>query len=128
MNSSFAASHLQALQPGDADYATLIELATPHVRKATGLALTLKVDELDRQGDWAFLRAQMRTADGRRPDWSASAYAEQAAVGSMSDTYAALFKRKDDAWTLVAETVAPGDVAWEAWPQEYGAPASLFGY
>lgn len=128
MNSSFAQSRLQALQPGDADYAILLDLATPHARKATGLALNLKIDELDRQGDWAFMRSQMRGADGRRPDWSASVYAEQAAAGGMSDTYAALFKRNGDRWSLVAEAVAPGDVAWESWPQQYGAPASLFGY
>ena len=125
---SFAQPRLQALNAADADYRAVLDLAVPQARKATGLALNLRVDELDRLGDWAFLRAQMRGADGQRPNWSASAYAEQAAAGSMSDTYAALFKRAGNGWTLIDEAVAPGDVAWESWPQDHGAPAELFGY
>ncbi|MEI2457015.1 hypothetical protein ABU614_04180 [Lysobacter firmicutimachus] len=129
MSTSFAQIQLQALQPGDADYAHLLATAQPRAEQAVGLPLQLQVDRLDRLGDWAFLLSRMRTPDGSRIDWKRSEYAEQAAAGAMSERYAALFKRDEQGpWRLVAQAVAPGDVAWESWPQEFGAPASLFGY
>ena len=128
MSTSFAQAGLQALQPGDADYASLLALAQPRAEQQVGLPLQLQVDHLDRQGDWAFLLSRMRAPDGNRIDWKRSEYADQAAAGAMSERYAALFKRDDGQWRLIAQAVAPGDVAWETWPREHGAPASLFGY
>ncbi|MBX9401397.1 hypothetical protein K4L06_08745 [Lysobacter sp. BMK333-48F3] len=128
MSTSFAQVRLQALQPDDADYAPLLALAQPRAEQAVGLPLQLQVDHLDRQGDWAFLLSRMRAPDGNRIDWKRTDYAEQAAAGAMSERYAALFRRDDGQWRLIAQAVAPGDVAWETWPQEHGAPASLFGY
>lgn len=128
MSTSFAQVRLQALQPDDADYAPLLALAQPRAEQAVGLPLRLQVDRLDRQGDWAFLLSRMRAPDGNRIDWKRTDYAEQAAAGAMSERYAALFRRDDGQWRLIAQAVAPGDVAWETWPREHGAPASLFGY
>lgn len=127
MNSSFPQTTLQALQPGDADYAAILEAARVPAEQTLALPVALHVDSLDRYGAWAFLLAQLRAPDGRRLDFPRTPLAEQAAAGGLSDVYAVLLKQGDAQWRIVAHVVGPGDVAWESWPQEYGAPAALFG-
>lgn len=127
MNASFAQPSLQALQPDDQEYAEVLDIARPVAEQALGLPVKLQVDTIDRHGDWVFLLSQMRAGDGGRLDLSGTAYAEQQAAGSMSDVFAVLLKRDGETWKVVAKAVGPGDVAWETWPQEYGAPGALFG-
>ncbi|WP_226467648.1 hypothetical protein [Luteimonas panaciterrae] len=127
MNSSFPQTTLQALQPDDADYAAILDVARIPAEQVLTLPISLHVDSLDRYGAWAFLLAQLRAPDGRRLDFSRTPLAEQAAAGGLSDVYAALLKQEGAQWRIVAHVVGPGDVAWESWPQDHGAPAALFG-
>lgn len=127
MSSSFPKTTLQALQPGDADYTTILDIAHAPAEQALALPVALHVDSLDRYGTWVFLLAQLRAPDGRRLDFSRTPLAEQAAAGGLSDVYAVLLKQEDAQWRIVAHIIGPGDVAWESWPQDYGAPAALFG-
>jgi hypothetical protein len=127
MNSSFPQTTLQALHPDDADYKIILDTARVPVELTLALPVALHVDSLDRYGAWTFLLAQLRAPDGRRLDYSRTPLAEQAAAGSLSDVYAALLKQEEAQWRIVAHVIGPADVAWESWPQDYGAPAALFG-
>lgn len=31
-------------------------------------------------------------------------------------------------WSVVTHVIAPTDMAWLSWPNEYGAPAEIMGY
>jgi hypothetical protein len=37
-----------------------------------------------------------------------------------------LLQKKNGAWSLAATALCPTDVAWVAWPENYGAPQELF--
>lgn len=106
--------------------AALLAAARAPVRAALGKAPKFQVDQLKRDGDWAFLLATMQEADGRPFDFAGTKLADAARHGAVSRTYAALLRHKAGGWEVVAKAIGPSDVAWEDWPQRYGAPASLF--
>ncbi|WP_150125444.1 hypothetical protein [Sphingomonas sp. LM7] len=106
--------------------AALLEAARAPVRAELGKAPKFRVDQLHREGDWAFLLATMQEADGSPFDYSGTPLGDAAKQGFVSRTYAALLRHKAGGWEVVAKAIGPGDVAWEDWPKRYGAPAQLF--
>lgn len=127
MHSQFPHTTLQALHADDADYVAILDIARVPAEQMLTSPIALRVDSLDRYGAWAFLLAQIRTSDGRDFDFSRTPLAEQAAAGGLSDVYAMLLRHEDAQWRIIAHVIGPGDVAWESWPRDYGAPTALFG-
>ncbi|NIJ22167.1 lambda repressor-like predicted transcriptional regulator [Sphingomonas naasensis] len=107
--------------------AALLDAARAPMRAELGKEPKFRVDRLNRDGDWAFLLATMQEADGRPLDFAGTPLAEAAKQGMVSRTYAALLRHRPGGWEVVAKAIGPSDVAWEDWPQRYGAPAKLFG-
>ena len=106
--------------------AALLEAARAPATKELGKAPKFRVDRLEREGDWAFLLATMQGPDGRPFDYRGTPLAEAAQQGFVSRTYAALLRHGAGGWEVVAKAIGPGDVAWEGWSKQYGAPAALF--
>lgn len=80
-------------------------------------------------GDWAWVIGTLKTPDGAALKFADTTYAAAEAEGFIDpggSTYA-LLKREGGAWTVTRFVVAPTDMAWLTWPQEYGAPAALLG-
>ena len=106
--------------------AALLEAARAPVTKELGKAPKFRVDQLRRDGDWAFLLATMQDADGKPFDYRGTPLAGAAGQGFVSRTYAALLRRGPGGWEVVARAIGPSDVAWEGWSKQYGAPAAVF--
>ncbi|WP_143703861.1 MULTISPECIES: hypothetical protein [Luteimonas] len=92
MPAVFAQSTVSPQQPGDAGYVELLQAATAPVRDAFGDTVRVEVERLDRLGRWAFLQGSLRGADGGRPDYAGTPFAERAAQGGMSEVYVALLQ------------------------------------
>lgn len=92
MQPAFAQSTVAPQHPGDPGYDTLLDAATAPVRSQFGAAIRVDVERLDRLGRWAFLQGVLRDADGSRPDYTGTSYAERAEQGGMSDVYVALLQ------------------------------------
>ena len=107
------------------DRAAILDAARAPAELALQVAVRFQVQRFAVDGDWAFVHAALRDEAGRRLDLSRTPLKERAAHGAASGDYAALLKRQRGAWKVVANAVGPTDVAWETWPAEYGAPASL---
>ena len=105
----------------------LLDTARAPVSAKLGKTPVFKVNRLVREGDWAFLLADMQEAGGRALDYAGTPLAADAKEGAVSNAYAALLKRDGSGWTVVATAIGPGDVAWAGWSGKYGAPAKLFG-
>jgi len=90
----------------------------------TTKSVALTSDTIRTEGDWGWVIAQPQNVD-----WSQTKYAEQAAEGMLDGdgTTYALLQRENGVWIVRAFAVGPTDIAYAAWPQEYGAPASLMG-
>lgn len=92
MQPVFAQSTVSPQRPGDPGYEALLQAATEPVRAQFGDAIQVEVERLDRLGQWAFLQGTMHGADGGRPDYAGTPWAERAAAGGMSDVYVALLQ------------------------------------
>ncbi len=108
--------------------AALLDAARAPATKELGKAPKFVVEQLRRDGEWAFLLATMQDADGKPFDYRGTHLAEAAQQGFVSRTYAALLRRGSDGWHVVVKAIGPSDVAWEGWAKQYGAPAGLFGH
>lgn len=106
--------------------AALLDQARAPAVKALGKPVLFRVKRLRRDGDWAFLLADMEEAGGHPLNFAGTPLAEDARNGAVSRTYAALLHRQGDHWTIAANAVGPTDVAWEGWAGQFGAPSALF--
>ena len=73
-------------------------------------------------GQWAFVIAEPIKPGGGTIQWQSTI-----CKGDVSHLVGAL-EQKDAAggWTLKEYALCPTDVAWENWPEKYGAPQALF--
>ena len=94
--------------------------------KLSPAVLRLMHDQPRHSGDWVFLMAHLLDAAGQRFDYAGTDLHKAAQAGTVSDLCAALLHREGGVWKLVDIAVGPTDVAWESWPAQHKAPASLF--
>lgn len=105
----------------------LLDAARAPVEAELGKKVRFRVHRLRRDGDWAFLWAQMQDLHGRPVDYAGTPRADAARQGFLSKDAAVLLRRRSGRWHPVTSVIGPTDVAWEGWATEYRAPASLFG-
>ncbi|WP_363796323.1 lysozyme inhibitor LprI family protein [Lysobacter firmicutimachus] len=111
---------------GDPRRAPLLAALKAVLAKDLGQPVTLRVDLLREQDGWAFASVRPRTADGKPIDFLRTRYAERQRDGVLDgDGTYALLSRRGGAWKVVQFDVGPTDVAWAAWPEEFGAPAAV---
>ncbi len=115
--------------PPDPERDAMVAALTPAVSADVGQPLSFVVTSSRTQGDWGWVIAQPWTPQGAALDWSQTRYADRAQAGALDGggTTYALLKRVSGAWTLTAFVVGPTDVAYNDWPQRYGAPPELLG-
>lgn len=114
--------------PADsADHAAIIDTAFAPALAELGKPASLAIGRMQAIDDWVFLLAELRAPGGAPFDFSDTRFAEQAAAGSLSPVYVVLLRKQaDDTWKIITRSLGPGDVIWESWDREYGAPAALF--
>ncbi|WP_028851105.1 hypothetical protein [Thermocrispum municipale] len=113
----------------------IVQAAAAPLREAFGVRIRLDVERVNRLGPWVFVQGTMRGSDGGRPNYAGTSYQAAAADGTLSDTYAALLKKDENAvadadvrsWRLLEYAIGPTDVAWLTWPDEHQAPRSVIG-
>lgn len=97
MNPAFAQAAPLHMHAGDTGYSQLLETASAPLHATLGNGASLRVERLDRLGNWAFVLGTLRATDGRRFDYRDTPFAEAAAQGGVSDVYVALLHREPDA-------------------------------
>lgn len=116
----------------EADTATrnaLLMGLTPVIEKDLGVKVSFKPEIARTMGDWGYIQADAVNLDGTPIDISRTPYASADKEGVFDGPRVnALLKRSGDAWTVTTFVVGSTDVAWEAWPKEYGAPPEVLGF
>ena len=79
------------------------------------------VETIVMSGNWAFVIATPQRPGGREIDWQNTVCA-----GDVSHLVGGLLRKREGRWSVRAYALCPTDVAWEPWPEQYGAPAELF--
>ena len=109
-----------------AERSAILDAARRPVAEELGRPPLFVVRTLNREGDWAFLFADMQAAGGKPFDYAGTRKAEAARRGLVSHAYAALLRRRNGRWQVVEAAIGPTDLAWEGWPARHGAPGALF--
>lgn len=114
-----------SLSERDAIVATTTQAALGRLQLKPG-ALRLATEKLKREGQWALLSSRVQGADGTRFDYAGTDLHAAAQAGAVSDLCVALLRQQGESWQLQDMALGPTDVAWQGWPAEHQAPASLF--
>lgn len=105
----------------------LLDALRGPVEKDLGQPVQFVVSLLRVQGAWAFIIATPQTKTGQPIDYARTHYAQAIADGVFDGgTVFALLKSDSGAWSVKEFVIGPTDVAFLAWPEQHGAPASLF--
>ncbi|MEI9849615.1 MAG: hypothetical protein WDN24_00775 [Sphingomonas sp.] len=106
--------------------AVLLDALRPAIAADLGQPVRFVVTKLRVQGDWAFAVVRPQTPAGQWIDFARTHYAERQREGMLDgDTVHALLRREKGAWRVKDFVIGPTDVAWDAWPQQYGVPRGL---
>lgn len=121
------APSLRAADVQAAQRQSIEEAARSRAQAELGKPLRLTAVKVRQQDGWALIHAHMQTPGGANIDYRGTAYADAAARGQKSASYVVLLRGTDKRWTVVTDSVGPTDEGWQAWRQQYQAPAILFG-
>lgn len=111
---------------GSAERKAVLDAARVPVEKDLGQAIVFQVKTLRVTPEWAFIYGRPVKPDGRPVDYSKSIYAQDVKDGTFNEGAAVLLAREGAAWRLVTYSVGFGDVVWDSWDEEFGAPAWLW--
>jgi hypothetical protein len=111
---------------GSAERKAVLDAARLPVEKDLGQSVVFEVRTLRVTPDWAFLNGVPVRSDGKPIDYSKSIYAQDAEEDSFSGEAAVLLARDGRAWRLVTYSIGFGDVVWDSWDEEFGAPEWLW--
>lgn len=105
----------------------LLDVLRPAIEDDLGQPVQFMVDRLSVQDDWAFFAGSVQQPDGQPIDFGRTRYAEAEREGYFDGPGAyGLLRRVDGRWRVEGFFVGPTDAAYLAWPDELGAPTSLF--
>jgi hypothetical protein len=121
-----AADRYWTPKAGTAERKAVLDAARQPVEKDLGQSVVFEVRTLRVTPDWAFLNGIPVRADGKSIDYSKSIYAQDVQEGSFSGEAAVLLAREGSGWRLVTYSIGFGDVVWDSWDEEFGAPAWLW--
>lgn len=106
----------------------ILDAARIPVVEELGKPPLLVVRQLNRDGEWVFLFANMQQHGGVPFDYGGTRKAEAARQGFVSHSYAALLRKGEGGWRVIEAAIGPTDAAWEGWAAKYGVPAKLFAF
>lgn len=121
-------SHAQLPQtpaPGSSERSAILEAARAPAQADLSRPVQFQVNTLNVVGDWAFLYADLRDAQGQPIDYAGTSLADEAAQGGRSKSYAALLRREDGGWTVRRHRTGPTDAVWLSW-SDVGAPDAVY--
>lgn len=113
---------------GDPLRKILLDTLRPVAEQDLGQPVIFVVDSLRVQGRWAFATVHPRTPAGWAIDFRLTRHATRMEEGMLGgDAIYALMRQTGARWVVRDYVIGPTDVAYAAWPDQFGAPAQLMG-
>jgi len=116
MASALFAGQPQEIPKDSALRTELFDLARPAVEEQAGRPVKFH-GSLKKLDDWAFFKGEIVDTKGR-PILLHEVGSAEACI---------LWKRSKGGWKVLRAFAGITDVAWEPWPEEFGAPPELLG-
>ena len=109
---------------GDPLRRALLDTVRPAAEWAIGGRIEFVVSSLREDADWAFLSGDMQRPGGVPILCEQTRMATDCGFMDGMSVFA-LLRDEGRRWRLVDMHVAPTDVSFSAWPEQYGAPCAL---
>ncbi|MCF8248130.1 MAG: hypothetical protein K9J37_23215 [Saprospiraceae bacterium] len=103
-----------------------LEAMSSSVGKKLETAVQLEVGTYQTSGNFAFVDARPKTADGKAIDYTKTTYKDEFAKGKFADRALGLLQYANGKWTVLAYNIGTNVVPVDAWVKGYKAPKSLF--
>jgi hypothetical protein len=104
-----------------------IETLNTAVGKKLGLSTQLELGTYQTSGNFAYISALPKQADGKAIDYSKTDYAKDAKAGSFANNTIGLLQYEKGSWKLLTFSIGVSKPPVEAWAKSYKAPKALFG-
>ena len=128
MGMSASAQEVDHPEKGSAERSALLDTLRPSVQKELKQNIVFVINQINVQGQFAFIDGRLRTTDGKVPSWKGTPYAQAAGYGAQSDGISALLKRSGNGWRIVTKAIGCTDVCYVDWWKKYKAPKAIFPY
>lgn len=125
---SVSAQNVVHPEKGSPERAALLDTIRPSVEKELKQNIVFVINQINVQGQWAFVDGRLRTTDGKVPSWKGTPYAQAAKYGAQSDGISALLKRSGNSWRIITKAIGCTDVCYVDWWRKYKAPKAIFPY
>jgi hypothetical protein len=84
-----------------------------------------RIDALNVQDGWAFLRGVPLKKSGTRMDYRGTRYQKLIDAGTFDDWICALLRKEGERWRVVSHVIGATDVPFVDWAERYHAPAGI---
>ena len=111
---------------GSSERKAVLDAARVPVEADLGQGIVFQVKALRVTPEWAFVYGTPKRPDGKAIDYSKSIYAQDVKDGTFNEGAAVLLAREGAGWRVVTYSVGFGDVVWDSWDEEFGAPTWLW--
>ncbi len=111
---------------GSAERKAVLDAIRPRAQGDLGGAVEFVVKEMRVQDGFCFTRLEPQRPGGGKIAKSETVFAQEEFMDGL--TIFALLGQTGNGWSMLAYVVGPTDVAYQPWPEQYGAPRSIFGW
>jgi hypothetical protein len=106
---------------------TAIETLNTAVGKKLKTSTQLELGSYQTSGEFAFISAKPKQADGKAIDYSKTDYAKDAKSASFADHTIGLLKFENGTWKIVTYSIGVSKPPVDVWVKNFKAPKTLFG-
>ena len=112
-----------------ADRTNILNILRNKVKPQIKQDVTFLVRSLQIKNDYAFLKGNVKYANGQEIDFRKTIFKEEFEAGMFdgSSIYA-LLKKANGKWKYLVHAIGPTDVVYACWASIYKAPKQLFDY
>jgi hypothetical protein len=97
------------------------------VGKKLGTSTQLELGSYETNGNFAYINAKPKGADGNAIDFSKTDYAKDKAAGKFTENAIGLLQYDKGAWKVLTYSIGVAKPPVDAWVKTYKAPKALFG-
>ena len=115
-------------EKGSAERTAILNALRIPVEKELKQKVQFSIQTFNVQGNWAFINGEPQSANGDKPDYSITEYAEAIKEGIFDNNFQALLKKTGGKWKVVTYAIGCTDVCYATWWKDYKAPKAVFPY
>jgi len=122
----FAVQQPHTPKPGSSERKQITEALRSVVEKELKKPVVFRIDALNVQNEWAFLRGAPLQKSGKPMDYRGTRYQKLIDAGTFDDWICALLRKEAKQWRVVDNVIGATDVPFADWAERYHAPAGIF--